>query len=146
MLFRSYVVVAISKIEDSILTCVNLKDLGVKNIIAKAQNKTHSRVLRSLGIVNTVIPEELTAQNIATRIINGEIEIFRQGNTHSIASVKVTNDKCIGHLLTDYTTDDITIFGVLRNEPNAEIRCNLVDYKIKKLDTLFIMCKNDKLK
>ncbi len=141
-----YVVVAISKIEDSILTCVNLKDLGVKNIIAKAQNKVHSRVLRSLGIVHTVIPEEITAQTIASKIINEDIDIFRQGTTHSIIRVKVSNDKCVGHLISDYTTDEISIFGVLKNEANADIKCNVQNHVIHKLDTLYIMCKNDKLK
>ncbi len=75
-----HVVVAVSKIEDSILTCVNLKDMGVKNITAKASNKTHSRVLKSIGITDVIFPEEEAAKSIAQKITNTDIDIIRKGN------------------------------------------------------------------
>ena len=52
----------------SILTCMSLKEAGVKHIIAKAGDKYHKKVLEKLNVDEIVIPEEyvgeLTAQNI----------------------------------------------------------------------------------
>lgn len=52
----------------SILTCMALKDAGVKYIIAKAGDKYHKKVLERLNVDEILIPEEyvgeLTAKNI----------------------------------------------------------------------------------
>lgn len=52
----------------SILSCMALKEAGVKYIIAKAGDKFHKQVLKKLDINEVVFPEEfvgeLTAQNI----------------------------------------------------------------------------------
>lgn len=52
----------------SILTCMSLKEAGVKYIIAKAGDKYHKKVLEKLNVDEIVIPEEyvgeLTAKNI----------------------------------------------------------------------------------
>lgn len=141
-----YVVVAISKIEDSVLTCVNLRDLGIKSIYAKAQNKTHARLLKSIGVANIIFPEEYAAKFIFNKIINEELDIIKQGENGCILKVRVTNDKAIGHTIGEFTTDDFNIFAVLRNEPNALIKYSVSDLPIKKLDTIYIMCSNDKLK
>lgn len=55
----------------SILSCMALKDAGVKYIIAKAGDRYHKQVLKKLDINEVVFPEEfvgeLTAQNILNR-------------------------------------------------------------------------------
>lgn len=52
----------------SILSCMALKEAGVKYIIAKAGDKFHKQVLKKLDINEVVFPEEfvgeLTAKNI----------------------------------------------------------------------------------
>ena len=52
----------------SILSCMALKEAGVKYIIAKAGDKFHKQVLKKLDIDEVVFPEEyvgeITAQNI----------------------------------------------------------------------------------
>lgn len=141
-----YVVVAISKIEDSILTCVNLKDIGVKNIIAKAQNKTHSRILKSIGITDIIFPEEIAATNVATKIINGEIDIIKQNANFSIIKLRVTNDKVSGKLVKEFNNGELCIFAILKNEANATIICSPNNIAIKKLDTLYIMTANENLR
>ncbi len=141
-----YVVVAISKIEDSILTCVNLKDIGVKNITAKASNKTHMRVLKSIGINDVIFPEEEAAQSTAQKITNTDIDVIRKGVTTSIIRLKITNSNINGQTTTELNKDDFRIFAVLKNEVNSILNMNPVDVPLKKMDTIFVITSNEKIK
>ena len=63
------VIVATSNIEGSIMICANLKQLGVENIIARAKNATHERVLKTMGITNVIIPEIEIANKVALQMV-----------------------------------------------------------------------------
>lgn len=64
-----HVIVSTSNIENSIMICANLKELGVENIVARAKNATHERVLKTMGITNVVIPEIDAANKIAISLV-----------------------------------------------------------------------------
>ncbi len=64
-----HVIVGTSNIENSIMICANLKELGVENIVARAKNSTHERVLKTMGITNVVIPEIDAANKIAISLV-----------------------------------------------------------------------------
>jgi len=49
----------------SVLTVMNLQELEVPHIICKAQDETHSRVLKKLGVDKVVIPEQENAARLA---------------------------------------------------------------------------------
>ena len=49
----------------SVLTVMNLQELEVPYIICKAQDETHSRVLKKLGVDKVVIPEQENAARLA---------------------------------------------------------------------------------
>ena len=49
----------------SVLTVMNLQELGVPYIICKAHDETHSRVLQKLGVIKVVIPEQENAARLA---------------------------------------------------------------------------------
>lgn len=60
------VIVAIGgDLEASILTSITLKELGVKRIIAKAQNRMHGKVLEKMGIDMVIYPERDMAVRLA---------------------------------------------------------------------------------
>jgi trk system potassium uptake protein TrkA len=59
------VIVAVSQVEASIMICANLRELGQKDIIAKAANNVHKRVLRTMGISRVIIPDIEMADRIA---------------------------------------------------------------------------------
>lgn len=54
----------------SILTCMILKEAGVKYIISKAGNKLHKDILEKLEIDEVVLPEEYVANLTAEKILN----------------------------------------------------------------------------
>ena len=49
----------------SVLTTMNLKELGIPYIICKAHDKTHRRVLEKLGVDRVIIPEQEHAERLA---------------------------------------------------------------------------------
>lgn len=63
------VVVAVSTIETSIVICTNLRELGINDIMAKASNVIHERVLKSIGINHVVIPEIELANKMALQCV-----------------------------------------------------------------------------
>ena len=50
---------------DSVLATMNLKELGVKNVVCKAHDETHREVLKKLGADRVVIPEKEQAGRLA---------------------------------------------------------------------------------
>lgn len=54
-----------SNIQASIMTTLNLKELGVKKIIAKAVTKSHGKVLKKIGANEVIYPEEYMGHRIA---------------------------------------------------------------------------------
>lgn len=53
---------------DSILAVHHIKDIGVKNIIVKANNEMHAQILKLMGATEIIFPEKDIAEWIATRL------------------------------------------------------------------------------
>ena len=53
----------------SVLTVMNLQELGVKQIVCKAHDETHRRVLERLGVERVLIPEQEHAQRVARSLV-----------------------------------------------------------------------------
>ncbi|MCC6064003.1 MAG: TrkA family potassium uptake protein [Thermocrinis sp.] len=76
-------------IEASILIVVQLKELGVKEIVAKAVNPLHGKVLEKLGVDRVVYPEKEMAIRVAHSLLVGEfIEEIPIGEKHSLFELK----------------------------------------------------------
>lgn len=60
-------------IEASVMITLNLKELGVKTIIAKAVNKKHGKVLTKVGATEIVYPEEHIGKRMAELAMNTDI-------------------------------------------------------------------------
>jgi trk system potassium uptake protein TrkA len=76
-------------IEASILIVVQLKELGVKEIVARAVNPLHGKVLEKLGVDRVVYPEKEMAIRVAHSLLAGEfIEEIPIGEKHSLFELK----------------------------------------------------------
>jgi trk system potassium uptake protein TrkA len=76
-------------IEASILIVVQLKELGVKEIVAKAVNPLHGKVLEKLGVDRVVYPEKEMAIRVAHSLLAGEfIEEIPIGEKYSLFELK----------------------------------------------------------
>ncbi|MDY7032481.1 MAG: TrkA family potassium uptake protein [Thermodesulfobacteriota bacterium] len=59
-----------SVLSDSILTTLNLKDIGVKKIYAKAVSEPHGRILLKIGASEIFFPEKDIAVSLAEKLHN----------------------------------------------------------------------------
>lgn len=57
--------VCVGEIEPSIMVTLNLKELGIKKIIAKAVSKSHGKVLAKIGATKVIYPEEYMGRRVA---------------------------------------------------------------------------------
>jgi trk system potassium uptake protein TrkA len=61
------------KIEASILVVMLLKEMGIKNIIAKAVTPLHGRVLENLGVQRVIYPERDMAIRVANSLTRPKV-------------------------------------------------------------------------
>jgi trk system potassium uptake protein TrkA len=94
------VVVAIGvDIQASILTTLLLKELGVKKIVAKAQNERHGQVLYKVGADRVVFPERDMGIRVAHNLISANVlDFIELAEDYSVAEV-VVSSKMVGKTL-----------------------------------------------
>lgn len=90
-----HVIVAIGDdIQASILVTLMAKELGVKNVIAKASNSYHAKVLYKIGADHVVHPERDMGVKVAHNLVSKNIlDYLEISDEYSLAEVKVTNPK-----------------------------------------------------
>jgi len=77
-------------IEDSIMITLTLKELGVKQVIVKAQNDLHSRILKKVGADRIVIPEREMAEKLAQSLASPKIfDFIEVSDTYGIVEMVV---------------------------------------------------------
>jgi len=79
-----------SDLATSVLVTVNLKALGVKEIICKAQNETDMEVLERLGATQVIIPERLSADRLCRKLVQPNVlEYIGMSDKYGIAEMEV---------------------------------------------------------
>lgn len=139
-------------LEDSLLTILNLKELGVPDskIIAKSASPEQSTILEKLGIPadNIFHPERDMAIALANRMDRPNLLDylpFMEG--YSIVELACP-EKFVGKTLKDlsltnkYGVQVIAIRDTLKKEPRLG---NLADYVLKDTDVLFLLGPNEAL-
>lgn len=97
------VVIAIgNNMQASIISALICKELGVKNIIAKAHNEKHGKVLNKIGVNQVIYPEAAMAVKVATTLINPNIQNHMEIVAgYSIAEIRIPDkwiNKNLGEL------------------------------------------------
>jgi trk system potassium uptake protein TrkA len=84
------VIVAIGEnFEATVLSVMNLIDLGIRRIIVRASGDNQKRILKALGIQEILMPEEEFATLVAEQLINPNITAFLQlPDNYEVAEVK----------------------------------------------------------
>ena len=74
----------------SALIVLNLKELGVPQVVGKARSAVHHRVLEKIGADRVVFPEQEMALRLARNLANGDILNFIElSEEYSIMSAAV---------------------------------------------------------
>ncbi len=90
-----HVIVAIGEdIQASILVTLMVKEMGVPNVLAKAQNEYHARVLEKIGADRVVHPERDMGVRIAHHLVSKNIlEFVELSDEFSLAEIRVANPR-----------------------------------------------------
>lgn len=136
-------------IESSILVVMLLRDIGIKNIVAKAVSDLHGRILSQLGAKKVVHPERDMAHKVAYSLMRSDIlELIELSPEYSIAEIPAHEsiwNKSISdtNLRAKYGLTIIAINNVLAEDSNNawNINPNPSDV-IKKGDTMVVLGRN----
>lgn len=76
-------------LEESILAVMNLKELGISHIVAKAKNKRFMQVLEKVGADRVVRPEKEMGLKIARSLLRKNItDLIQLDDTYSVVEMK----------------------------------------------------------
>lgn len=130
------VILSVSSIEESIIIATNLRELKVKNIIARAKNDVHKRVLKTFGVKEAVIPEEIVGENVAMRVVHSiNSEIISIDEDISLVRVYASSKDVVNKKLIDID---------VRNKTKANIISITREYKsIYPITADTVILKND---
>ena len=124
----------------SVLTTLNLKELGVPYVVCKAHDETHRRVLVKLGADRVVIPEQEQAHRLAKSIsAPNMLDYIGLSEDYGIAEVpapKEWHDKTLVELNVRVKYG-VNVIAVRRNgKTNVSLTAG---FKIEKDDVLIVI-------
>lgn len=86
--FETVIVAIGNYLKESIITCLNLKEGGVKSVVAKVSSDIHEKILKRLGVDLIVFPEQEAGQDLAYRLTKPAIvDRFRLDCENSIVEL-----------------------------------------------------------
>lgn len=114
-----HAVVAIgNNLEASILTTMNLKSLGVKNITVRSDFINYREMFYKLGATDVIIPEEASAVSLANQIASDAIlDYYQVDLNYAIVKIAV-GEKFESKTLIDLdlrNNFDVNIVGIIHN-------------------------------
>lgn len=130
----------------SVLATMNLKELGIPEIICKAHDETHRKVLEKLGADKVVIPEKEVADKLARSLTSHNVlDFIELSNDYGIVELPVPK-AWVGRSLKELNIRakvGVNIIAVERNEkitvsPRAE-------FELAKNDILVVLGDYDSL-
>lgn len=137
-----------SNLEASVLTCVMLKELGCKNIIAKAQGIHHKIVLEKIGVDKVVLPEAEMGTRLAINLLNSNKLKYVEYNTDYTIVELEPQPEWIGKNLIQLNLrrdQGINVIAIKKKNNYGEIDVTpKPEYIISKDDLLVAICASDK--
>jgi len=80
-------------LEASILITLNLKEIGIKEIVCKAITEDHKKVLEKIGATNVIQPEKEMGQRVANSLVSTNvIEHLELSDNSSIVEIVAPKD------------------------------------------------------
>ena len=111
-----------TNLEASILTTLNLKEIGIKEIVCKAVSKDHQKVLEKIGATKVIQPEREMGSRIANSLVSTSVvEHIELSNESSIIEL-IAPKGFIGRSLRELDVRakfGVTVIAVKRKIPAA---------------------------
>lgn len=131
----------------SVLTAMNLMELGVKDVVCKAHDEMHRKVLEKLGVNRVIIPEQEQALRLAKSLgSQNMLEYIELSKDYSIIEITAPNVWC------DRSLKELNLrpkhgINVIAVSTNGNISVSPSgDYVIRQGDTIMVLGDNKSLK
>lgn len=143
------VIIGVSKMEDSIIIVSNLKELNVKNIIAKVRNDVQKRVLSILtdGNIKIIWPEEIISSLVSFRLIhNIDTNLSMFDKDVSIIKIPVLNSKLFQMQVKDFDDKNEYLTNIIMIDRGYEVIFPVKSTtKLLNGDIITIACRSDSI-
>lgn len=124
--------------EASVLTVINLVDLGVKEIWAKAITAKHGRILQRIGAHHVVYPEAAMGERVAHLVTGKMIDFIEFDDGYAIVKTRAPREAA-GRSLAESALRSkygVTVVGVKR--PGQDFTYALPDTMVEAGDLLIV--------
>ncbi len=141
------VIVAMGDLQASILVTLLLKEIGVKEVIAKASNEHHGKVLYKIGADRVVFPEREMGMRVAHNISSSNIlDMIELSPEYSIVELTATR-ALVGKSLQELDLRNRYHINVIAIRRGEEINLTpMRDDVIRDGDTVVMVGKNENLR
>ena len=87
------IVVAIGNIQQSIMICMLLKELGVPMVVAKVQSEMHAKVLTRMGVDKVIFPERDMGIRLAHNLVSSSVlDYIELSDDYSMVEIQVPQE------------------------------------------------------
>ncbi|HBS91436.1 MAG TPA: potassium transporter Trk [Erysipelotrichaceae bacterium] len=134
------------RLEESIMAIMNLKELGVPYVLAKAKNKTYMHILLKIGADKVVRPEKEMGERVAKSMLSRNvIDMIDIDDDYSVVEI-VAPDRWVGKTLKALelrANFGINVLGI-RKRPHERLSISpSAEYIIEKSDQLLVIADTD---
>ncbi len=145
--FDTAIVTIGGDIKSSTLVTLMLKEMGMKNIIAKAQDRLHAKVLYKIGADRVVFPEKEMGIRIAKNLMaSNVIDFIELSENYSIVEVNPLED-WIGKSIIELDVRRNYGLNIVGIKKGKDMKINLrPDYVIERGDIMVVIGNNQDLK
>ncbi len=135
-----------SHLEDSIMAIMNLKELGVPYIVAKAKNKKYMQILQKVGADRVIRPEKEMGVRVAKQLVSKNIvDLVELDSEYSIIEI-LAPESWYGKSLKDLDLRQkfgINVLGI-RKKPGERLSISPdANYAIEDEDLLLVIADNE---
>lgn len=136
-----------SNIQSSIIITSIIKELGVKYVIAKAQNEIHSKILFKIGADRVIFPERDMGTRVARNLVSSNIlDYIELSSEYSIMEITAF-DEWVGRTLVDLNVRSKFGLNVMAIKHKDEINISpMANDVIEKDDILIVVGHNKSFK
>lgn len=136
------VVIAMSNLEESLMIAANCVRYREKKYYAKAKNEIHSKLLKTLGVDEVVIPEEEVASRLAYKsLFKHNVEIIDINEDYNMIHIKFENTALENKTLVEIKlrpTFESVVFGIKRD---GKFFIPSATDVLKRNDIIGVICK-----
>lgn len=143
-----YIIISMgTNFEATLITALKCKEMGLSQIIVKASNPMHAKILQKIGVDRVILPEKDMAMKLAHSLSSTDIvDIIELADGYSMLEIKIPRgwvDKSIFEL--DIRKKyGVSIVAIL-SESNINVN-PLPNDIFKKNDRIMVLGSNDQIK